>query len=724
MAERRVLQAGEDGLHYRACHLCEAMCGLQIEVKDGKIASIRGDEEDPHSGGYTCPKGHAIADLHEDPDILRKPIKRVGDSWKEISWEEALDETASAIHKTQKKYGRDALGVYFGNPATHHFGCALMLIPLVQMLDTKNRYSAASTDQLPQYLSSYLLYGHQLMFPIPDLDRTDFFLIVGGNPMVSNGSIMSTPDMRRRLKAIQERGGKVVVVDPRKTQTAEKADQHVPIYPETDVWLLSAMIKIIYDRKLTRLDRLSDFTRGLEDLLGILDDFDLEACAKNCRIPLNEIEDLATSFASANSAVAYGRLGASQQIHGSLVHYLINVLNIITGNLDNPGGAMFPVAAVDFQRLYSIMVGPGHYNEYRSRVSGAPEFGDELPVGVLKEEIETPGKGQIKAMLMVAGNPVLSTPEGDKLSKAMEGLDFCVAVDFYLNESTRHANIILPPSTALYHDQCDFIFQALATRQVIRYAGPVFKHEKDAKEDWEILLELHHRIWKKRSIGFLVAPVYRALVRALKPAGIVNLMLKIGPQGWFGKRSGISIKKLRELNKMQDLGALEPVLPKRLFTRNKKINLDHRIYLEALERLHVEQHQQSSEEGFVLIGRRHLNTNNSWMHNSPRLSRGKNRCTVQIHEEDARILGIRSGALVRVKSKFGEIQLEAELSSALCRGVVSIPHGWGHDYEGVQLSHASQKAGVSVNDITSAERRDYIVGTAAFNGQAVELEAV
>ncbi|HVH46415.1 MAG TPA: molybdopterin-dependent oxidoreductase, partial [Labilithrix sp.] len=485
--------------HHRACNLCEAMCGVRIEVDGDRVASIRPDEDDPFSQGYMCPKAVGLKDLHEDPDRLRHPVRRTASGWERMSWDDALDFAARGLHDVQVKHGREAVGAYLGNPTIHNTGAMLFAPTFLRALRTKNRFSATSVDQLPHMLAAYWMLGHQLVLPIPDVDRTQYFLVFGANPLASNGSLMTAPGIRRRIDAIRARGGRVVVVDPRRTETAERADEHVFVRPGTDALLLLGMLHVVFERGV-KLGRLESFTDGLETLRGIVRDTPPERVAVHTGVPADVIRRLATEFASAPSAVCYGRVGMSMQSFGTLCQWLVNALNIVTGNFDRPGGAMFPKPAFD-PRLApkGLGVSRGSYGRWTTRVRGLPEFGGELPVSALGEEILTEGKGQIRGMVTIAGNPVLSTPNGTRLDEAFSSLEFFVAIDPYVNETSRHAHVILPPPSPLERSHYDVVFHMLAVRETARYAPAVFEKSPDARHDWQIMLGLARRLEELRS---------------------------------------------------------------------------------------------------------------------------------------------------------------------------------------------------------------------------------
>jgi anaerobic selenocysteine-containing dehydrogenase len=720
-------------LHYRTCNLCEAMCGIEIKVQGERILSIRGDKDDPFSRGYICPKAAALQDLHEDKDRLRYPVRRTPSGFSRIGWDEAFDEVASRIKAIQARSGKNAAAVYLGNPSVHNYGSVLFGLPFVQSLGTRNRFSATSVDQLPHHFASLLMLGHQLLLPIPDIDRTDFMLILGGNPAVSNGSLMTAPGAAGRLKAIRARGGKVVVIDPRRTETAELADQHLFIRPGTDVLLMLGLLHTIFAEKLAAPGRLQGFLDGLGALEQRVLAFPPERVAPPTGIDAETIRSLARAFAGATSAVCYGRMGVSTQAFGAVTQWLINALNIVTGNLDRPGGAMFTAPAVDVVTLGARGGQKGHFDRGRSRVRKLPEFSGEYPVATLAEEILTEGPGQIRALVTAAGNPVLSTPNGRKLEAALASLEFMVSIDLYINETTRHANIILPPTAALEHDHYDLIFHLLAVRNTAKYSPALFKPAPDTRHDWEIFLELSTRFQERGKAGPLIGRAKRALLRNLPPHRLIDLALRFGPYGSRFKpgAKGLSLAKLSAEVHGVDLGPLMPCLPARLFTKDKRIKLAPELLVGDLKRveetwLAPRAAEEAADGGAAfdlkLIGRRHLRSNNSWMHNSLRLVKGPDRCTLLMHPEDAARRRLASEQKVRVSSRIGSIELKVEVSDEIMPGVVSIPHGWGHDRPGIQWEIAAKHAGASINDLTDELALDALSGNAAFSGVPVRVE--
>ncbi|MGJ4734025.1 molybdopterin oxidoreductase family protein [Leptospira levettii] len=712
-----------DQTHYRSCNLCEAMCGLQIEVKNGTIQNFKGDILDQFSRGHICPKGPELKSLYEDPDRIKFPIKRTNSGWEKVSWVEALSDIAKQIVDLQTKYGNDVVAIYNGNPNVHNYGSMLYGQRFTSRIKTKNNFSATSVDQLPHQLLSYLMFGHQLLVPIPDIDRTTYFLILGGNPFASNGSLMTVPDVKKRLKAIQDRGGKYVVIDPRKTETAEHANEHIFIKPGTDVFFLLSLLNVIFEKKRNKPNSLVN-EEDLNSIQRLTNEFHPTVVSKITGIPMDTIERIAMEFVNAPSAVCYGRVGVSTQEFGALCQWLINVINIVTGNLDKEGGAMFTLPAVDLVGEGSTMrSSPGSFNTYQSRVRILPEFNDELPVSALAEEILTDGEGQIRVLATSAGNPVLSTPNGSKLEKALSQLDLMISFDFYLNETTKHAHYILPPTSTLEHDHYDLIFNVFAVRNTSRYNQPLFQPEEGMLHDWEIFSDLTKRIELVRSGKELPSELIRT---KLTPASIIDHALKSGP---YGSKHNTEIQMSLELLKNSphgiDLGPLKKSFPERLYTKDKKIQLFPTLLQNDIPRLKTKfnEHLNSGHSNFpyLLIGRRHLRNNNSWMHNLPKLMTGKPRCTMMVHPDDASLLGISNHEEVFVESKVGKLRIPVEITDELMKGVVSIPHGFGHNRSGTNQKVATQFSGVSINDLTDDQSIDEFSGNAAFSGIQVKI---
>ena len=711
---------------HRQCTLCEAHCGITVEVQGENVLRITGDPDDVLSHGYICPKAAALTDLRDDPDRLRRPVRREGSRWIEIGWDEALDRAAAGLRGVQERHGADALATYLGNPGAHSIA-VLAGVLLRKRIGSRNNYSATSADQLPQYMSSLEMFGHHLVFPIPDLERTGYLLMLGANPAVSNGSLMTAPGVRDRLRAIRDRGGQVVVIDPRRTETARLASEHVAIAPGGDAYLLLAMLNVIFGEGRTDRGPLGERIDGFDELAAVVGEWSPERAAPYAGVDAVTITRLAREFSAAPRAVAYGRVGVCQQQTGSVTHWLINALNAVTGNLDRAGGAMFARPAVDVIGLVERVTGPSHHSRYTQRVSGLPEFADELPSAGLADEILEPGDGQVRGMLLYAGNPVLSTPGGARLDAAMEQLEFCVAIDMYVNESTRHADIILPPVAQLERDDIDLVFPALSVRNQIRYNRAAVPTPAGGKTDWEILMALAARIGRGLS-GAVTNPLLRLLGPLSSPERVADLVLAIGPYGRLRSRRALTVAKLRRAEHGIDLGPLEPNLVTQLRTPGKRIRLAPPLMLQAAGELEglAATREAARSDGFdlTLIGRRSLRSNNSWMHNAPRLMKGADRCTALLHPDDAAARGLADGDRVEVASRVGAIEVPLQISDEMRPGVVSVPHGFGHGRPGVGWRRAAAHPGASVNDVTDPAIVDRLTGTAAFNDVPVRVRAV
>ena len=693
--------------HFRTCNLCEAMCGLEIEYNKTDIISIKGDPEDVLSKGHICPKAVALQDLYHDKDRLKTPIKRTDHGWQEISWDQAFNEVTEKLKSIQHKYGNDAIGVYRGNPNVHNLGLMLYSSPFIKSLKTQQKYSATSVDQLPHHIASLLMFGHQMMIPIPDIDNTDFMLIMGGNPAASNGSMMTSPNFSSRIKGIIKRGGKVVNIDPRFTETSKICSQHHSIKPGKDALLLLSLIHIIFDEKLDKKAHLASHINGWDEIKQLSVDFPPEKTVTLIGIDESDIKQLARDFVNANSAVCYGRMGLSTQEFGGLCQWLVNVLNAISGNLDKKGGAMFTLPAIDLVGMAKHTGKTGTFNRKQSRVHKLPEFTGEFPVATLADEILTEGDGQIKAMITIAGNPVLSTPNGKHLEKAFDQLEYMVAIDIYLNESSKYANIILPSTTGLETAHYDLAFHQLAIRNTAKYNSPLFDKKENQRHDWEILNTLTENLTGEKN------PV--------TPEMMLDHMLQFSPY----KDKNISVKTLKENPHGIDFGALKSCLPERLFTKSHKVELAPQVFLKDLDRLKKQisnwQNEAKSDYPFVLIGRRHLRNNNSWMHNSKLLMTGKERCTLLIHPNDAQELQLNDHQKVTISSNVNSVQIPIEITSQMRQGVVSIPHGFGHNRDGISLKLAQEKPGVSINDLTDNHKIDLLTGNADFSGTKVKI---
>ena len=744
----------------RTCPLCEAGCGLEITVArdeggSERVQRIRGDMDDVFSHGFICPKGSTLKQLHDDPDRLRTPmIKRDGEHVA-VSWAEAWDEIAARLPDVIDRHGREALGVYVGNPGAHSLSAMTFSRALLTGLGTRTRFSASTVDQMPRHVASGHVFGSPVAVPVPDLDRTDHLVILGANPYASNGSVCTAPDFPGRLEAIQERGGKVVVVDPRRSRTAEQADEWISIRPGTDALLLAAIAQVLIDDGLADVgDHVRAYVEGVERLGAALAPFTPEAVAGPTGVAAVTIRTMARELAAAPTAAVYGRIGTTTTEFGSTASWLVDVVNTLSGNLDRPGGSMFatPVAGGATTRGRpgtgkGFKVGRGH-----TRVSGHPEVMGEYPVGALAEEITTAGAGQLRALVTLAGNPVLSTPNSDQLAGALDELEFMVSIDLYLNETTRHADVILPVPSQLERGHYDLLLLQFAIRNVANYSEPVLPLADGQPDEWEVISKLSliaqglgpdadPAIIDEMAIDGMIARAVKdefsnvfgreadELRAELDASGrrgperVIDFMLRTGPfgEGFGADPNGTSMDDLLAHPHGRDFGALVPRIPEILRTTTGRVELAPDIFVDDLERL-AAAIPELTERDFVLVGRRHLRSNNSWMHNINVLVKGRQRCTLQVHPDDAHALGLNDGGAVRVTSRVGEVVAPVEVTDAIRPGVVSLPHGWGHDVPGTQMRVAAEHAGVNSNVLTDDRAFDPLSGTSVLNGIPVELQ--
>ena len=747
--------AGATGTHLRTCPLCEATCGLAVEVEDGVVRRIRGDRDDVFSHGYLCPKGSSLKHLHEDPDRITTPLLKEDGHFRPASWDEAFAVIDARVRPILDEHGMDAVALYSGNPWSHNYE-TIVYTPSLYGAVGRNRFAAASVDQRPREIVSSVHFGARTAFPVPDLDRTDLLVLLGTDPLESNGSLATAPDWPGRLDAIRARGGRLIVIDPRRSKTAEVADEHLAIVPGTDAALLAGIAHTLFDEGLVRPGPAGEWVDGLDAAGAALAPFAPEVVADTCGIAPDRIRALARDLATTERAALHGRLGTCLADLATLSSWLLDVVNIAAGNLDRPGGVMFSrPAALGFNTTGRPGVGMGSdYGNVRSRVRSLPGAFDQLPVACLAEEIETPGEGQVRALVTIAGNPVLSTPDSDRLAAALDGLDLMVSVDLYLNETTRHADVILPVPSHLERSHYDVAFYQFAIRNIANYSPPVLERPDDLPPEWQTLVRLTGVLQGKGAdpdvaamddelAGLLAllatadpfspvhgwdpADVLAALEPRTGPERILDLNLRIGPYGdGFGTRPagdgpGLSLDALLAHPHGVDLGPLEPRLPDMLRTPTGRIDLATPEFVADLDRLAAR--LDEARPPLVLIGRRHLRSNNSWQHNTPTLVKGRERCVLAMHPDDAASRGLADGDRALVRPDLAELSVTVDVTDAVMPGVVSLPHGWGHDIDGTRLSVASTRPGVNVNRLAGNERVDPLSGNPHLNGFPVEVTA-
>jgi len=712
---------------FRSCSLCEAGCGLRFDVDGDRITSVRADPDDALSHGHICPKGLAMADVHHDPDRLRQPMRRTADGrFEPIAWDAALDLVGEHLGAIRAAHGADAVALYLGNPIVHNHPALLLRSAILKTFATRNATSASSQDTAPRFAASYHLYGSSFVIPIPDVDRTDYLLCIGANPAVSNGSFLTAPDMRGRLRRIRARGGRVVVVDPRRSETARDADEHVAVRPGGDAALLLAMVHVL--AREDRLDRaaLTRQTRGWAAIEARLAAYAPERAAATAGVDADTIVRLAREFAAARTSTAYSRVGVCNSAHGTLASFATDLLNITAGRLGRVGGAMFATPAFDIVQLARMVGGDGH-DRWRSRVRGLPETAGDLPAAILAEEIETPGDGQVRALLTFAGNPVLSTPNGRRLSGALAQLEFMVSIDLYVNETTRHADVILPPAWALCEDHVDLFFSNVYAHNVARWSPAVLPRPAGGRADWEILLAIVERLGGGPT-GIPLADRALRLARRLglrwTPELMSGLALRLGPHGdrFLPWSRGLTPRRLKAAPHGIDLGPLREGTAGRVLHRDRRVHLDAPPLLAAMD-AHAATLATPPTDELLLIGRREVRTCNSWLHNVPAMTAGRERCVLYVHPQDAARAGLADGALAMLESRVHRGAVRVQVNDEMRPGVVSLPHGWGHAEAAPWQQVAAKTPGVSANDWTDDQVVESVVGQSVLNGVPVRLHA-
>ena len=730
--------------HLHTCTLCECMCGLELQVEDGRVALIRADRDDVWSKGYLCPKGTTLGKIHDDPDRLRQPVVRDGDTWREVSWEEAFETCERLLRPVIDTYGIGAVTAFVGNPTAHNFSLSRYVGVLIAMSGIPMIYSSGTIDQWPKNLSSLLLYGNMWTFPVPDVPRTDLWIVMGANPEASQGSLLACPDLLGQIERIRQAGGRTVVIDPRRTGTADKADEWIPIVPGTDAALLLAMVQVLFDENLVELGEVGHLLDGVDELRRASAEFTPEAVAGTCGVPAGRIRGLARELAGTERAALYGRIGLCNQEFGSLASWLVDVVNILTRHFDTPGGLMFPKpVAWSLASLPRPDQADGFVaGRWHSRVRGAPEVMGQVPVSCLAEEIDTPGEGQLHALITVAGNPVISAPEAARLDAALPLLDCMISVDNWINETSRHAQVILPGLSPLEQPHYDDLLWSLAVRSAAKWNDPVFPPAPDRPAEWEILIRLAALCGGTPAAAVDVAAIddgfFSALVQAkgLDPATVLahydhggperltDLMIRTGPWGdRYGEvPDGLTAEKIKGHAHGIDLGPMVPRLSEVLATPNGRVDLAPAYLTADLGRLRARLGRGA--DGLVLVSRRHVRSKNSWLHNVDVLVKGKDRCTLLIHPDDARRRGVADGRLARVSSEAGTVEVSVEVSDEMMPGVVSLPHGWGHDKEGTRMAVARDHPGVNNNLLAPGHLVDLLSGNAVVNGIPVEVAPV
>lgn len=735
-------------LVHRVCTICEANCGIRVHTEGGSVTRIEGDPDDPFSRGHICPKAHGLIELQNDPDRIRQPMRKTEQGFEPISWDEALDFAATRLGEIKEANGIDAIALYRGNPTSHDSEALLYWNALETALPTRSRFSAGSLDTWPRWVQAGLMYGGFLSTPIPDVDHCDYLLMLGANPIASNGSLMTAPGIKKRLGALRDRGGRLVVIDPRRSETADLADEHHFIRPGGDAALLFGMVHVLFEEGLIDTGAAGEHLNDLGTIRKLAKAYPPARVAGFCGVEEDTIRRLARDLAAAPRAAVYGRMGTSVQRFGTLAHWAIDLLNILTGNLDRKGGVLFPKPAASLAFAGKTENNAPPFGRVQSPVSGYDEIQGEWPVAALAEEIESEREDRIRALVIIAGNPASSAPNAERVGRALGSLECMVAIDYYINETTRHADLILPPTTPLEHAGYDVALLHFAIRNSAKWSPAALPLPTGQPPLWRALIGLAKRLMGLGAmedeavddllVGQLIGRVLddTPLAGAISPETVqvalgdtpgprrlIDLLLRAGPYGdHFGRKpGGLTVAALEASVHGLDLGALQPALPEPIQTPSGRIELAPARLVGDLERLDGAIDAEGPADGMLLIGRRDIRSMNSWLHNLPSLTKGPDRCTLQICSQDAARLGLDKAGQAKLAGRIGQVVVPVEISDRMAPGVVSLPHGWGHNLPGVQLSVASELAGVNTNLVVDDQLVDAPSGTSVLNGIPVEI---
>lgn len=704
------MQGTENKLTF--CRICEPLCGMVATVEDGRLTTLRPDREHPLSSGFACPKGIAFTEVVNDPDRVTKPLRRGPDGFEEVGWDEALTDIATRLSAVLREHGSGAVGWYMGNPAAFSYSHLVGVIAFIKGIGRHSHYfTASSQDTSSRLLASQFLYGSPLSVPIPDLNRTDLLVMMGANPLVSHGSFLTAPRIKDRLRDITGRGGRVVVIDPRRTETAAEYDW-LGIVPDTDAYLLLSLLQVLFAENIADRPSIESQAHGLDWLRAQAARFTPEVTAATTGIRPDDVRALARTLAETPRAAVYGRFGTCVGRNGTLTTYLIDAVNLVAGNLDTAGGSVFNPLRIPGQRWAMLLMGAMLRRAYRRKRTRIGGFGSVIgaePAALMAKEIAVPGPRQIRALFVSAGNPVLSVPNGDELEAATEKLDLMVGLDFYLTETAAHCDYLLPVTTMYERDDFALTFQQFQATPFRQATEAVVAPPGEARSEWAIIDDLMHRM-SARTPVFAVLGLIRRLLRSigrqLDPRPIADLIIRISEGGdRFGlRRTGLTFRRLTGDHPHGVV--LGPHIRTRVL-REVLAYADRRVHLRhdeiATEIATLSEHEDSDRYPLRLIGMREPRSENSWMHNSPLLRRGNNReHRALMHSDDAAELGIADRDVVQVTSMTGQIELPVELTADIVRGAVAIPHGYGHKGTG-RWQVANRAGGANVNLLMSSE---------------------
>lgn len=713
------------------CRICEPACGLKVTTQGNRVLKIEADEDNVVTRGFVCSKGIRFKDVHESPDRLRHPIKRVGDRWERISWEQAFQEIGEKVKGIRSRHGGESFAMYMGNPAgfsgTHPVFCQAFLAGL----GSKHFYTPGSQDCNNKFAASQRMYGSPFVQPIPDFDNVDCFIIVGSNPAISHMSFINAARPVERLKALEEKGGKVYFVNPRRTESARRVGEQVFIRPGTDIWFLLAFLNELIASGGVQPSVVDKYMKGFDAVEQLVQPWTPERAERVTGIPAATLRAMVSRYSNAKGGALYCSTGVNQAQHSTLAYWILNVINCVSGNLDRRGGMLVSRGLVDLPKI-AKKFGYGDRTD-RSRIGNFASVLDSFPAGILPDEIFTPGRGQVKALFVSAGNPVLSCANGTRMEKAIKQLELVVCIDLFRNETGNLADYVLPGLTWLERPDIPVGAAGLQTVPYIQWTDAMVQPDGEQQDEWWIYTELARacgvRLFGDKSFGGMLAHYYFMANRYVQKLPLLGNLLAFDPAHM---QSAMLLGSLRvkpaQMRSNPGAILLKPNLPKdflgsRVLTEDGKVDLAPAEYIEGAKMLESDfEREIAQRDQLRLISKRERFGHNSWMHNVQEFVFRNNTNFVYMHPDDAERCGLKDRELAEVRSATGNVTLPVKLTDDMMPRAIALPHGWGHQ-RADGLSVASRTTGVNANLLApdgpaSLER---FAGMALMNGIPVEV---
>ncbi|PAL22039.1 molybdopterin-dependent oxidoreductase [Sphingopyxis sp. GW247-27LB] len=701
---------GEDGDHVTFCRICTAVCGLVATVEDGKVVRARPDPDNPSSQGHACVKGISYHAVTHDPDRVTRPMKRVAPGrFEPVGWDEALNDIARRLSAIIAEHGPDAVASYQGNPPAYATDGMTGFRMFLKALGTTKIYGAGSQDTNARFTANWVLYGSPLTIDVPDVNNADFMIIFGANPLVSNGSLIFTPRVRHQLDAVAARGG-VVVVDPRCSETAARYE-HVAIEPNSDCWLMLAMLRTLAEEGLADEAFLAARCAGWPELRAALTGIEFAEAARRTGIGVDAIKALARRLVASPRSVCYGRVGICRGPYATLANFLLSALNMVGGTFGHEGGSTFatPVLAG------SDRATTGGYDEVRSRIGNFPSVTQFLPSAVMPDDILEPGPGQVRALLSLGGNVLLAAPGGERLRRGLEQLELSVSFDLYINEAGSYADYVLPGLTFYERADLPMVPFMSMVQPFLQYTEPVIAPVGEARSEFDTFCAILGRMGLRMPAASPEEAAAQAAGGQMRPLEVLDGAIRQGPAG----AAGWSIDRLRD----HPHGAMLDIPipwgnPDKIAHADGRIHLWDDLIAGELDRLLA----TPPAKGLKLLSRRDIRSHNGWLHNVDRLVRSQ-KPTLHIHPDDAAAHDLADGDRAILSNRFGEIEVEVEVNADHLRGTVSYPHCFGHGSGGWQRANRAGGANINILLGHGPDVVEAVSGTTLMDGISVELRA-